>query len=104
MTKNAYSLTDSIKYLMSKVDQIHYRILAEKATTEASANQMRIANGRDSAPSIPPDKLDEVTKLLSKLVEYVKASEDKYAKVKLKSADKKNTIANLRSRAHVVWV
>ena len=99
VTKNAYSLTNSIKYSTPKVDQIHYQILAEKATTEAWANQMRITNGRDSAPSIPPDKLDGVTKLLSKLVEYVKAAEDKYAKVKSKSADKKNTIANLRPRA-----
>ena len=59
---------------------------------------MQIANGMDSATSIPPDKLDEVTKLFSKLVEYVKAAEDKYAKVRLKSADHKDTIANLRAR------
>ena len=59
---------------------------------------MLIANGMDPATLIPPDKLDEVTKLLSKLVEYVKAAEDKYAKVELKSVDKKNTIANLRAR------
>lgn len=103
VTKNAYSLIDSIKCSMPKVDQIHYRILAEKATTEAWANQMRIANGRDSALSIPSHKLDEVTNLLNKLVEHIKAAEAKYAKIQLKSADHKNTIANLRVRAVIVW-
>ena len=76
--KNAYSLISSIKDSAPKIDRIYYRMIAEKMTTEAWANQMRTANGRDSA------KLDEVTKLLSKLVEYVKAAEDKYAKVELK--------------------
>ncbi len=99
VTNNAYRLINSIKYSAPKVDQIYYRILAEKETTEAWANQMRIANGMDLQTSIPPDKLDEVTKLLSRLVQYVKAAEDKYAKVELKSADQKNTIANLRARA-----
>ena len=103
VTKNAYSLIDSIKYSAPKVQRIKYRILAEKATTGAWANQMRIANGRNSALPIPPDKLDEVTKLLSKLVEYVKAAKEKYAKVRLKSVHKKNTIANLRARALFVW-
>ena len=99
MTKNATSLINSIKYSAPKVDQIYYRILAEKETTEAWANSMRIANGMDLETSIPPDKLDEVTKLLGKLVEYVKVAETKYAKVELKSADQKNTIANLKARA-----
>ena len=102
VTNNAYRLIDSIKYSAPKVDQIYYRILAEKETTEAWANQMRIANGMDLQTSIPPDKLDEVTKLLSKLVQYVKTAEDKYAKVELKPADQKNTIANLRARAQFV--
>ena len=57
---------------------------------------MRIANGMDSATSIPSDKLDEGTNLLSKPVEYVKAAEDKYAKVRSKSGDHKKTIADLR--------
>ena len=95
VTKNAYNLIETIKYSTPKVNQIRYRTLAEKATPEARANQMRIANRMDSAASIPPDKVDEVTKLLSKLAEY---AEEKYAKVELKSADKKNTIANLRAR------
>ena len=98
VTNNAYRLINSIKYSAPKVDQIYYRILAEKETTEAWASQMRIGNGMDLQTSIPPDKMDEVTKLLSKLVQYVKAAEDKYAKVELR-ADPKNTMANLRSRA-----
>ena len=99
VTNNAYRLINSIKYSAPKVDQIYYRILAEKETTEAWANQMRMANGMDLQTSIPPDKLDEVTRILSKLVQYVKAAEDKYAKVELKTANQKNTIANLRARA-----
>ena len=101
-TNNAYRLVNSIRYSAPKVDQIYYRLLSEKETTEAWANQMRMANGTDLQTSIPPDKLDEVTKLLSKLVIYVKRAEDKYAKVELKSADQKNTIANLRARAQFV--
>lgn len=99
VTKDATRLINSIKYSAPKVDQIYYRILAEKETTEAWANPMRIANGMDLESSIPPDKLNEVTKLLRKLVEYVKVAEARYAKVQLKSADQKNTIANLRARA-----
>ena len=101
-TNNAYRLINSIRYSAPKVDQIYYRLLSEKETTEAWANQMRMANGMDLQTSIPPDKLNEVTKLLSKLVDYVKRAEDKYAKVELKSADQKNTIANLRARAQFV--
>ena len=99
VTNNTYKLINSIKYSAPKVDQIYYRILAEKETTEAWANQMRIANGMDLETSLPPDKLDEVTKLLSKLVQYVKAAEDKYAKVELKPLKQQNTMANLKARA-----
>lgn len=102
VTNNAYRLINKIKYSAPKVDQIYYRMLAEKETTEAWANQMRMANGMDLQTSIPPDKLDEVTKLLNKLMMYVKAADEKYAKVELKSADQKNTIANLKARAQFV--
>ena len=35
VTNNAYRLINSIKYSAPKVDQIYYRILTEKETTEA---------------------------------------------------------------------
>lgn len=99
VTSNAFKLVNSIKYSAPKVDLIYYRLLAEKETTEAWASQMRQMNGTDLRTSVPPDKYNEVSKLLGKLREYLEQAERKYAKVELKSADQGNTVANLRARA-----
>ena len=86
VTQNAYNLVNSIKHVSTRIDQQCYRLLAEKETTEAWANQMRLAAGDDLRSSVPPEKYDQVIEILEKLQVYYAKAEVKYSKVGAKTS------------------
>ena len=66
----------------AKLDQIYYRLTAEKAKTKGWVNQIRNRNGEDFLSSIDPAELEEVSVLLRKLEEY-----HDYAKLKYQGVE-----------------
>jgi hypothetical protein len=100
VTQNAYKLVNSIKNVDSKIDQLYYRLVAEREITEAWANQMRLTAGNDLRSTIPPDKYGEVKTILDKLTTYYGKAEAKYRRVDPKNtAVEKSTLARLKTRA-----
>lgn len=101
VTQRIVNLFNSIKDGSPKVDQIYYRLLAERERTEAWANSMRVMNGTDLRSTIPPEKYAEVKKLLEKLSEYYTRAEEKYARIEIKPSEK-GIAANLKARTKFV--
>lgn len=78
VTKNAYNLLDAFKNTDSRLDQLYYRLKAEKLITEGWANSMRVIAGSDTRLDVNPEAMDEVTDLLEKLKTYYERASTRY--------------------------
>ena len=64
-----------------RVDQIYYRLLAEKRQTEGWASHLRVLNTANLRAVIPAESYDEVVVLLGKLDSYYKQAQSKYESI-----------------------
>lgn len=69
-------------YEGAKVDQIYYRLVAEKAKTKGWVNQLRDRNGEDFLSSIDPAEFEEVSLLIHRLEKYHEEAQVKYEGIK----------------------
>lgn len=81
-----------------RVDQVYYRLLAEKKRTEGWASHMRVLNSTDLRATIPPEEYDEVVILLKKLDAYYRQAQEKFIAIE-PSKEGPITIPFLKARA-----
>ena len=82
LAQNVAKLTSAVtRFHDPKIDQIYYRLLAEKKRTEGWASHMRVLNSTDLRATIPPEEYDEVVVLLKKLDYYYRVAQDKFSNI-----------------------
>ena len=62
----------------AKIDQVHYRLLAERERTKEWANKLVISDGTDLQKQIPTNELERVVILLEKLDMYCERAVSKF--------------------------
>ena len=64
-----------------KIDQIYYRLLAEKKRTAEWASQMRVLNSTNSSATIPSEEYDAVVVLLGNLDTCYRKAQEKFSAI-----------------------